>query len=547
MSRIKMSICVGLLLVSSVLSALSVNLPPKISLRIPPESAVEGQKITLLITIVHNPSDVIEGDSFMMDEEKLQTQAIQEEKVAPEGLFERGEDGLAVHRFRAILSPRSAGIYSVGPVSVRIAGIRYKSGAVSLHVQEALSTDDFQLEVSLKGPSKIYPGQEILFEYRISFSEPMKVFKEDLPLLNVKGFLSVGSVRVSEERAGGKNIQVISQLSRAQGPMNTTVGRSLIEGMRVRGEGKSTIPPLMRAEAPPVQLEVLPFPEKGRPPHFTGALGSFTWRVSPLDETEVAIGQKVSIEYRVSGRGVLSSVQFPSLDKLSGLKEAFSTDGLPPVGQTDNGTKRFVLEVRPRRAGEKVHVPGFVFASFDPVSERYLSTTIPPVVLHVSGVKAADGEKTDVLAPGVLAPPFDLETSRDYRFSLFWVFFALVVAVAVCVAQWLLHKWYIVNRKEKPETSRDLFYRAMMRRSKRIESLQLLKKALYLRLFELRLTPTLLEMPEGIRDEGVLSDVRGLLQRVDKELYQQERGNLSEILDEASILYHKLQQLRREQ
>jgi len=529
------------LLFFSSLSALSVNLPPDISLRVPPESAVEGQEITMYITIVHEPGKHIEVESFMLDEEELHVEAVQKESVAPEKLF-KGEEGLVVDRFRATLSARSAGIYSIGPVSVRIDDVRYRSGAISIHVQEAVSAEDFRLEASFKAPSKIFPGQEVLFEYRIFFSEPMQIFKESLPLLSVNGFSPIGSVEVREERVEGMPVQVISQRAHAKTPMKITTEGSLIEGMRVRGEKKRTIPPLMRAKASPMEIEVLAFPDKGRPDQFTGALGSFTWRVSSLDGLNVSVGQKVRIEYRISGRGMLHTVLFPSLDQLSGLKEFFSTEGLSPVGEIENGTKRFVLEVRPKIAGEKVRVPGFLFASFDPVSERYLQATIPPVLFNVSTAEFVEEEES---APSeVLAPIFDLDMMVDHSFSYVWIGFSLIVALAIGFVEWLYHE-KIQKEGEKPVTSRELFYKAMMRRSKREESLQLLKNALYLRLFELRFTPTVLETPETIRDEGILSDVKSLLQSIDRNLYHQERGKLQEILDEASIVYHKLQQLER--
>jgi len=523
----------------SSLSALSVNLPPDISLRVPVESAVEGQEITLYITVVHDPAKQIEKDSFMLEEEPLQVEAIRKERVAPEKLF-KGEEGLIVDRFRATLAPLSAGIHSIGPVSVRVGDVRYRSGAISVHVQKAVSTEDLRLEAVVKGPKKIFPGQEVLFEYRIFFSEPMQIFKEELPLLTAKGFFPVGSVEVLEELSGGVNVQVIRQRARAEAPVRMTIERSLIEGMRVRGEKKRTIPPLMRAEAPPITVEVLPFPDEGRPPHFTGALGSFTWRVSSLDGSEVAVGQKVRIEYRVSGRGSLSTVQFPALDTLSGLQASFSTEGLAPTGEIDDGTKRFVLEVRPRKEGETVRVPGFLFASFDPVSERYLKATIPPVVLSVSHAEVTEQEEAS--SSDLLAPAFDLDTVQDQRFSSVWILVALIVSIIIAAVEYVYHRKR-QERVERPATSRELFYQAMMRRSKKKESLHLLKKALYLRLFELKCTTTLVETPESIKEEGILADVKGLLQHIDRELYQQERGNLQEILDEASVLYHRLQQL----
>jgi len=536
MNRILLGI--GLFFASFLLAEMpSLNLPPKITLRVPPEGSVEGREITLYITIVRDPKQKIHLETFRLDDKSLKLKPVQEQIVAPKQLFQNEIDaGLVVERFQVTLPPRAAGVYSIGPVFVRVGDAVYHSGSITVYVQGAVSSEQFRLECKVNAPPKIFPGQTVSFEYRIYYTLPLQIIREDLPLLHVSGFQNLGSPEVEDQTSGEENVQIIRQRAKAVTPGTVSIGESLMEAMQLQNE--TLIPPLMRAITAPVDLQILSFPEKGRPVFFDGALGSFVWRISRLERADVKIGEKVRVEYRVSGRGVLDTVSFPPIERLKGLQNSFWA--AEPVDKVEEGTKTFILEVRPRHAGENLEIPGFFFASFDPVSEKYLTRTIPPVVFNVEGGEAVEAEPAPF--EGELAAPFELEKAKAKGFSLSVLFVVLVVLALLGVGQWLFFK--LRKKPTGPTTSKDLFYQAVKNRSKRMEGLQFLKKALYLRLYELGLTSTIQESPEGIREEGILIDVKNLLRLIDRELYHEERVNLQEVYDEASLLYYKLKQLR---
>ena len=84
-----------------------------------------------------------------------------------------------------------------------------------------------------------------------------------------------------------------------------------------------------------------------------------------------------------------------------------------------------------------------------------------------------------------------------------------------------------------------------MNRSNKDRGLQFLKRALYTRLFELKFTPALVDTPEALKGEGLVAEVKTLLQTIDQRLYREGGGgaSLEEIYSEASALYYRLKHM----
>jgi hypothetical protein len=535
------------------LEGYDIHLPPKISIAIPEEAAVEGREMPLYITVDHMSKDEIHTDSFQMDDKPVSVTSMQEEKVAPDALAkDDNEETLVVSRYRVILPKKSAGVYTIGPVSVIVGQARYSSNTISLNVQEAIVSKGFRLTTQIEAPPKIFPGQMVVFEYQIFFQGSMQLLREELPLLNVNGFLTIGSPEITTEATKDGYVQEIKQKARALVPGTYEIGVSTIEGVRVEGaQGESTgVSSLYRAQAPSTTVTILSFPNANRPNFFDGALGSFVWRVSVSGGKTVSLGEPVHIEYRVSGRGELSTVQFPSFDRLPGLIDSFWADNSPPVGEEAEGTKIFSLVVRPKRLGS-VEIPGFLTCSFDPYSEQYLTSTVPPIKLLIEGTKeeAAELSKSAPVHSRERAQHFEIDatTATERYLSPMWIAIVGAVSFGLGIVQFFVHRQLHQKNKSKM-TSRDLFYRAVMNRGNREKGLQLLQKAFYERLYEIGVTPIGIDSPEKIVGEGIIAEVKSLLQMIDRQLYKsgEQRVTLQEIYDEASSLYYRLKQIQPE-
>lgn len=75
----------------------------------------------------------------------------------------------------------------------------------------------------------------------------------------------------------------------------------------------------------PVQIEVLPIPEAGRPTPYYGAVGRFTVEAA-LDRNEVRVGDSVKLTFTVRGRGNLEFLRVPELDDLPGFHRQGQTE-----------------------------------------------------------------------------------------------------------------------------------------------------------------------------------------------------------------------------
>jgi hypothetical protein len=529
----------------------TVNIPPKISLQISEGEAVEGRTIPLTIIVDHSADEKVDPSTFRLDKKPLSVELIQQETVSPEGL-PTGPEGeeLVVDRYRTVLPAKPAGIYSIGPVTVTVGTFPYSSNTITLNVRAAITSEKFRLTAKIDSPPNIFPGQLVNFQYQIFFVGSMQLLREELPLLNVPGFVTVGSPKITTESSGQGSVQTITQEARATNPGTTETGPSIIEGMLIDNSTGTPrlVPPLYRAQAPSLPIVIKPFPAEGRPPTFDGALGSYVWRIETANGTKVNVGEGADIIYRISGRGDLSTVRFPSFDRIPGLMEGFWTDANPPVGEETEGTKRFVLTVRPKKIGP-AEIPGFFFSSFDPYSQQYLTTTVPPVSLNVVGSatqEAAAAEKRPSPSGGVSAP-FELSSTSAHARTIPVLFIAIacVGAIALGIGQWLLARLLRKRKGEQPATSRDLFYKAVMNRSNKDRGLQFLKRALYTRLFELKLIPALVDTPEALKGDGLVAEVKTLLQTIDQRLYREGGGgaSLEEIYSEASALYYRLKHM----
>lgn len=105
-------------------------------------------------------------------------------------------------------------------------------------------------------------------------------------------------------------------------------------------------------------VAVLDPPTEGRPPDYTGAVGSFTLHAS-VDPTTLALGQSLKLVLTIEGGGNLSSIEPPHLDDLEGLHLRGMLEG------SRAGARVLTYDLAPRSA-EVREVPSVRLAYFEP-------------------------------------------------------------------------------------------------------------------------------------------------------------------------------------
>lgn len=120
-----------------------------------------------------------------------------------------------------------------------------------------------------------------------------------------------------------------------------------------------------------VTVNVKPLPDKGKPEHFSGAVGEFTIYLQ-ADKEEVEVNQPVSLEVIVEGWGNVDNIGEPKFPKLEGCK--IYTSGTSKENKIDSGfiygQKKFKYTIIPTRSGN-MEIPEITYSYFNPARDKY--------------------------------------------------------------------------------------------------------------------------------------------------------------------------------
>lgn len=528
------------------LFAASVNLPAKITVEIP--ATYSNDEITGRITIVHLDWQQIDEKSFTLEGKPLKVTKISENYPASKATIDK--EALIVSKFQFTIPGRPRGLYLLPEISVKIGDTVAKSPQVTFEVIGAQVSEELQLDQRIVEKGPYYPGQKITFQYMISFRNPIQLVKEKLPLLEMKGFRTVGAPKIETLPQGSNTVQIISQKAVALEPGAYHSGISLIEGYvyGVDAFGNQVFSPtLIRAQTPDIEVKVLPFPEEGKPRSFNGSIGVFYWRIKPKGSTSVAAGERLTLEATVTGSGDFDTVNFPDLSRQKGFKD-FRLSDIAPAGVIKENTKVFTVDIRPLVAGLTL-LPAIEFSSFDPISQTYVIRQSDPITIAVRA--AVKPEKVQPNLEGMPPPVWPIEIQgnlildesslKTRHLQTILLFYALLFLAAMLGVQHLFKKMVDENR-EKEGQSRDLILEAIKQKGNPDECCKLIAKALLLRLYEVGITKELVQHAEELPNEGIEGEIRSLLLSIEEKRFMglETQVEIRQIIDEASQLYYRL-------
>jgi hypothetical protein len=142
-----------------------------------------------------------------------------------------------------------------------------------------------------------------------------------------------------------------------------------------------------------VGLVVLPFPEKGRPADFTGAVGHYrvTREAVPI---AVHSGDPVTLTTRIEGSGGTDAFACPTVE-LAGARS------YPPRARRTKDGLSCEQVLLPSEAAD-LTIPGATISYFDPVGESYRRVQSAPVRIRVTGNDAKNVvDRHPAPSPGV--------------------------------------------------------------------------------------------------------------------------------------------------
>ncbi|MDZ7292438.1 MAG: BatD family protein [candidate division KSB1 bacterium] len=162
----------------------------------------------------------------------------------------------------------------------------------------------------------------------------------------------------------------------------------------------------------PVEIEVLPLPEEGRPVNFSGAVGSFSIAAS-VDRAQVKTNEAITLKVRASGTGNIKVLPQPKIDLPSDF-EVYApkvTENLNHDNNQISGSKTWEYVIVPRFEGSHEIKP-IPLSYFDPRARTYRTVATAAIPLIV---ERGAGDYTTVPGSGFSKEDVRL-LGKDIRF-----------------------------------------------------------------------------------------------------------------------------------
>lgn len=533
----------------------------QVSASISAEKAFENYPLTGIISVTHNPNDVIDISSFTLNGKSLDAELFKTVQLSPT---------LVISFFNFTISGQAKGIYTLPPISVKVGKQVYQSLASSYEILGAVkpppntvstqtSNAKLELKASVDGPNPLYPGQEVNFIYRYYFRGDIELSEEKLPLLDATGFQKIGDKVINDSQEGDMVVQEFSQKAKAlspgeyQFPASSAAGFAYVQDPILKT--RTYLQPKLTAEVAPITVTVSPFPTEGSPSTFNGAVGPFTFQVSLLTAPKVNVDEKMQIAIDISSdTAQLSTISLPDLNQ-PGIKGVFRLGDLPPTRQVTDHTVRFVADLYPLLANV-TEIPSIAFSYFDPNTSQYVtlqSQPIPITVVSGSIVPAQKQAQTPPVVKEVPPPPptpttplpqppqnlltpipeptpqkpqpIEIEGNVDLNensmkqltFGTWDGLFLIPAGLFLIAFQVYLRKRMLLQRSiVKPETSVDLWRKLQNTSQDSPEWHRLLERTLLTHLVEINEIPTANIAPDALPTTGEAGKVKVFLQHIEE-------------------------------
>lgn len=309
-----------------------------------------------------------------------------------------------VYRYSA--TPIQAGDFTIPPISVSMGGVTKSSSPLTLKVlPRSEQVEDELAFVDLIATSdEVYAGQPFRVEVHLYFQAGQV---RQLPELESDGFTFTDlehSQRQIVRNGRVYHLVVFPKLAVPVkagklkiGPARCPFELHVPTGRRDFFNRMQYTPRNVAPLSKPVEVNVLPLPDAGRPAGFGGAVGRFKMDVQ-IGPTNLVAGDPVTLEVSIAGSGVLENVSLPSFEEWENFRVYPPNSTVSYQDQANfTGIKTFEQVVVPQKA-DVPEVPAFQFSYFDPFERRYKTLEQPGVPLSVAPAAAANNAPVIMLA-----------------------------------------------------------------------------------------------------------------------------------------------------
>ena len=315
------------------------------------------------------------------------------------------------HRYRVV--PLRVGDFQLGPFAVEVEGQRYETKPVAIHVAAAGSSGQRRQAlppaaaqglrlVVTPAKTEVYVGERV--DLRVTlYVGNVRIRDLQYPTINAEGVTLDKFSQPDEGSAvlDGQRYQTVN-LRTTMTPIRAgTVDLSASMSMAVITSRRGGLDPLfdqffpgdakqVEIQAQPQQLTVLPLPDQGKPPDFTGAVGKFDFTLT-AKPTTLDVGDPVTLRMEITGTGNLANVSAPAV----AVDDRFRAYDAQPVKGEDGADRRVFEQVVIPKVADVRELPAVRFSFFDPEARAYRIITQGPVALTLHAVKESKPEVLD--------------------------------------------------------------------------------------------------------------------------------------------------------
>lgn len=202
----------------------------------------------------------------------------------------------------------------------------------------------------------------------------------------------------------------------------------------------------------PVEVNVRPLPQEGKPTNFAGTVGQYRIHAQ-TDRGTVEAGDGFTLRVRVAGTGNIETVPAPTVPTLPNMAvyDPQITDAIGIVDSKVQGSRTYEYVIIPSKEGRWT-VPAIDYPYFDPQAESYQIARTVPITIDVlsnpnqaAGTTAAGTAQSDMhlLKQDIrYIKPDSLELSDQhlypYKHVSFWV--AQTLPIAVVLSLWFYRR-----------------------------------------------------------------------------------------------------------
>jgi hypothetical protein len=166
----------------------------------------------------------------------------------------------------------------------------------------------------------------------------------------------------------------------------------------------ATVQKDIKVASPPVELTVSTLPAEGRPPDFSGAVGTFKI-ASDLSSTAAAAGDPLTLRLHVSGSGNFDRVDSAMLEQIEQWKTYPPKSTFKAADALGyKGEKTFEQPLIASKPGART-LPGLTFSYFDPTTRRYETARSAPLSVTISPALSDSSLSAAQIAAGSAGTP----------------------------------------------------------------------------------------------------------------------------------------------